>query len=138
MNLINFISLRKHNNLQSYVITISTLQHFGCNWIEMFVFKNVQCFFVFSFTPEKVVLCIIIEFHNYYCFFEDVKVSWVNSTETTWQGIYWMPLKIVTAVNHAIKRFSFLTENPLVLKTFKGTQEVPMSELMLLRFQDKN
>jgi len=49
-----------------------------------------------------------------------------------------MPLKIVTAVNHAIKRFSFATENPLVLKTFKGTQEVPMSELMLLRFQDKN
>ena len=135
MNLINFISLIKHNNLQLDVITINILDviELKCLYSRLY-----NAFTFFSFTPEKVVLCIIIEFHNYYCFFEDVKVSWVNSTETTWQGIYWMPLKIVTAVNHAIKRFSFATENPLVLKTFKGTQEVPMSELMLLRFQDKN
>ena len=134
MNLINFISLIKHNNLQLDVITIYlTTFWMLLNW-NVCIQDCIMLLRFFSFTPEKVVLCIIIEFHNYYCFFEDVKVSWVNSTETTWQGIYWMPLKIVTAVNHAIKRFSFATENPLVLKTFKGTQEVPMSELMLLRF----
>ena len=136
MNLISFISLRKHNNLQFFGVHYNILTVIELKYLYSRMYNAFS--FLFSFTPEKVVLCIIVEFHNYYCFFEDVKVSWVNSTETTWQGIYWMPLKIVTAVNHAIKRFSFATENPLVLKTFKGTQEVPMSELMLLRFQDKN